>query len=111
MIHNHPFSAGAGRAEIVGAFQLALLAAAKTFKPDLVMISAGFDSRAGDPLGRFTLNDEDFRDLTLVMMEIADQHAQGRLVSVLEGGYNLQGLGAGVAAHVETLAGLKPGRA
>jgi acetoin utilization deacetylase AcuC-like enzyme len=66
-------------------------------------VSAGFDSRDGDPLGRFTLTDEDFRDLTRMMREIADKHARGRLVSLLEGGYSLAGLAAGVTAHVEEL--------
>jgi acetoin utilization deacetylase AcuC-like enzyme len=78
--------------------------AAKQVKPELVLISAGFDSRAGDPLGNFLLTDADFADLTHVMREIADQHAGGRLVSVLEGGYHLAGLAAAVRAHVEALA-------
>jgi acetoin utilization deacetylase AcuC-like enzyme len=81
--------------------------AAETFRPDLVLVSAGFDSRVNDPLGQFLLTDEDFRDLTLVMMEIADKHAGGRLVSLLEGGYSLAGLASGVAAHVRTLAGTR----
>ena len=102
---NLPFPAGSGREEILtSGFEGHLLAAAKTFMPDLVLISAGFDSRAGDPLGRFLLTDKDFRGLTQVMLEIADEYAGGRLVSVLEGGYNLQGLGSAVAAHVEELA-------
>ncbi|MBI3209220.1 MAG: histone deacetylase [Candidatus Solibacter usitatus] len=105
-IHNYPFPAGSGRQEILGAFQQALTKAAAAFKPDLVMISAGFDSRMGDPLGRFRLTDDDFRDLTLVMMEIAGRFAHGRLVSVLEGGYSLNGLASGVTAHVKALAGL-----
>jgi acetoin utilization deacetylase AcuC-like enzyme len=75
------------------------------FRPDLVLISAGFDSRAGDPLGRFLLTDEDFAELTGIMMEVADKHAQGRLISVLEGGYNLDGLSRAVGAHAHTLAG------
>ena len=102
-ILNYPFPAGSGKAQIVGAFQTALIAAAKTFKPDLVMVSAGFDSRMGDPLGRFALTDEDFREMTTILLDIANQHAHGRLVSVLEGGYSLSGLAAGVTAHVETL--------
>ena len=68
-----------------------------------MLISAGFDSRAGDPLGRFLLTDDDFADLTRVMREIADKHAGGRLLSVLEGGYSLTGLASGVRAHVEAL--------
>ena len=101
---NSPFPAGSGRSEIVGAFRDRLMPAAEIFKPDLVLISAGFDSRIDDPLGRFTLSDENFAELTAIMLEIAGQHAGGRLVSVLEGGYNLSGLGSGAAAHVTALA-------
>ena len=102
-IMNRPFEAGAGRREILGVFQEMLIPAAERVKPELVIISAGFDSRLGDPLGQFRLTDADFKDLTNVMLEIADKHAQGRLVSVLEGGYSLEGLAAGVRAHVEAL--------
>lgn len=104
-IFNRPLPAGSGRDEVFGAFHHDLEKAAAEFKPDFVIISAGFDSRGGDPLGRFRLTDEDFRDLTHVMMTIADKHAKGRLVSVLEGGYNLNGLGQAVTAHVRELAG------
>jgi acetoin utilization deacetylase AcuC-like enzyme len=101
---NRPFAAGAGRAEILGSFREDLRRAADGFKPDLVLISAGFDSRLGDPLGGFTLTDRDFGDLTATMMEIAGEHSGSRLVSVLEGGYSLEGLAAAVAAHVRGLA-------
>ena len=100
---NRPFPAGSGRAEILGAVQGSLLPAAERFQPDLVLISAGFDSRAGDPLGRFTLTDRDFADLTRTAIEIADRYACGRVVSVLEGGYNPEGLARAAAAHVEAL--------
>jgi acetoin utilization deacetylase AcuC-like enzyme len=102
-IINNPFPAGAGRKEIYGVFETRLIDAAQKFKPDLVMISAGFDSRAGDPLGQFQLSDQDFIDLTKLMLHIAREHAQGRLVSVLEGGYNLRGLMKSTSAHVQTL--------
>jgi len=105
MTMNCPFPAGSGRAEILGAFQERLLPAAEKVKPELVLISAGFDSREGDPLGNFLLTDADFADLTKVLREIADKYAGGRLVSVLEGGYSLPGLAAGVRAHVEALIG------
>lgn len=101
---NCPFPAGAGRREILGVFQERLMRAADVFKPDLVLTSAGFDSRLGDPLGQFTLADDDFKDLTRVMLEIADKHAGGRLVSVLEGGYDLAGLASAATAHVKALA-------
>jgi len=100
---NRPFPAGAGRQEILGAVQDSLLPAAERFRPELVLISAGFDSRVGDPLGGFTLTDADFADLTRAMMEIAGRHAGGRVVSVLEGGYDLEGLACAAAAHVEAL--------
>jgi acetoin utilization deacetylase AcuC-like enzyme len=103
MTLNCPFPAGAGRKEILGAFQQELMKAADNVKPEFVLISAGFDSRAGDPLGQFLLTDTDFADLTRVMREIADKHAGGRLLSVLEGGYSLTGLAAGIRAHVEAL--------
>ncbi len=89
---NCPFGAGSGREEILGAFEGRLAPVAEAFRPDLVLISAGFDSRVGDPLGGFKLEDEDFADLTKLMMEIASSHAGGRVVSVLEGGYNPSGL-------------------
>jgi acetoin utilization deacetylase AcuC-like enzyme len=104
---NLPLPAGSGRTEILGGFQERLLKEAKSFQPDLVLISAGFDSRLGDPLGQFRLADQDFRDLSGVMLEIADSHCGGRVVSLLEGGYSLTGLAAGVSAHVRALAGIQ----
>jgi acetoin utilization deacetylase AcuC-like enzyme len=101
---NVPLPAGSGRSQIVGAFRERLMPAADRFQPDLVLISAGFDSRIDDPLGRFRLSDDDFADLTAIMLEIAGQHAGSRLVSVLEGGYNLSGLASGATAHVKALA-------
>jgi len=106
---NCPFPAGSGREQILGAFRHKLKPAADDFKPDLVMISAGFDSRKDDPLGEFTLGDEDFAELTSLLLEVADKHAGGRLVSVLEGGYNLKGLASAATAHVKSLASARRG--
>jgi acetoin utilization deacetylase AcuC-like enzyme len=100
---NCPFPAGSGREEILGAFRNKLLPAARAFRPDLVMISAGFDSRLGDPLGQFRLDDDDYIELTEMLLELAGVTAGGRLISVLEGGYSLSGLSAAVQAHVEAL--------
>ena len=100
---NCPLPAHSGREEVLGAFRQLLLPAANAFRPDLVMISAGFDSRMGDPLGRFRLTDEDFAEMTGLLQEIADKHAQRRVVSVLEGGYSLQGLASGVNSHLTAL--------
>jgi acetoin utilization deacetylase AcuC-like enzyme len=102
---NCPLPAGSGNKEIVGALKDKLLPLADKFKPDLILLSAGFDSRIDDPLGMFKLTDEDFAELTKLMMKFADEHAEGRLVSVLEGGYNLDGLAKATTAHCETLAG------
>ncbi len=104
---NCPFPAGAGRREILGAFRRRLAPAMERFRPELVLISAGFDSRRGDPLGLLRLCDEDFHILTEIVMEIADQWAHGRLVSVLEGGYSLEGMPAAAAAHLRALMGLR----
>ena len=104
LIFNRPFPAGAGRTEILKVFRETLVPAAERFRPQLVMISAGFDSRAGDPLGQFTLTDADFAELTAIIAEIARQHAEGRVVSVLEGGYALDGLSSAVRSHLSRLA-------
>jgi acetoin utilization deacetylase AcuC-like enzyme len=100
---NCPLPAGSGGTEILGAFRDVLMPAAQEFRPDLVLISAGFDSRIGDPLGQFLLSDDDFRELTRTMMDLAMQHCDGRLVSILEGGYSLTGLANAAEAHVQTL--------
>jgi len=102
---NCPFPAGAGRREILAAYRDRLLPAADAFRPGLVLVSAGFDSRRGDPLGRFTLDDADFAEMTRIVRAIAERHAGGRLVSTLEGGYALDGLAAAAAAHVAALLG------
>jgi acetoin utilization deacetylase AcuC-like enzyme len=102
---NCPFPAGSGRAQIMGAFQQRLLPAAKDFRPEVVLISAGFDSRLNDPLGLFLLADEDFRDLTRLMTDFAAKYSSGRLISVLEGGYNLEGLALATEAHAQALLG------
>lgn len=100
---NRPFPPGAGNSEIIGAFKNDLIPAMKDFKPDFTFISAGFDSREGDLLGEFKITDEGFRDLTEIMLEAASISGDGRLVSVLEGGYSLDGLSSAVYAHVDTL--------
>lgn len=100
---NCPFPAGAGRAEILGAFEQKLVPAMAQFRPGLILVSAGFDSREDDPIGGFKLTDADFADLTQLLLRLADEYADGRLVSVLEGGYNPAGLGSSVVAHVQVL--------
>ena len=101
---NLPLRARTPASEHRRAFETALEEIGAKFKPDLVIISAGFDSHAGDPLGQLSLTDEDFIALTRVAKEWAREACGGRLVSCLEGGYNLSTLGGTVAAHVRTLA-------
>lgn len=100
---NRPLPAGTGIETLRRVFTDDLLPALDTFKPELILISAGFDSRLGDPLGQFTLTDEDFAELTTMLCGIAARHAGGRVLSVLEGGYNPRGLAAAVSAHLAAL--------
>jgi acetoin utilization deacetylase AcuC-like enzyme len=100
---NVPLERGAGDREILGAFEKQMKPAADNFKPDIVLISAGFDSRKDDLLGDFAVTDDGFAKLTALMMSIADSHCKGRLVSLLEGGYNTEGLAMAVESHVGTL--------
>jgi len=103
MTMNVPLPAGSGRPEIFAAVEKQLLPAMDHFQPELVLISAGFDSRIGDPLGHFELTDKDFTDLTKLVRGIADNYASGRVVSLLEGGYSLSGLASAAVAHVGAL--------
>jgi acetoin utilization deacetylase AcuC-like enzyme len=104
-IINCPLPAGSGRVQIFEALRERLLPAVQAFSPDLVLLSAGFDSRMGDPLGQFTLTDADFSEMTAMLVDVAEQYCDGRLVSLLEGGYNLQGLALAAEAHVRALSG------
>ncbi len=104
-IINCPLPAGSGRATVFGAVTNRLMPALEHFEPDLILISAGFDSRAGDPLGQFLLTDEDFRELTVMLAEAAETYCDGRLISVLEGGYSLEGLASATEAHIRALSG------
>ena len=80
-----------------------MLPALKNFDPQLIIISAGFDAHYLDPLAGLNLKDEDFRWITEALMEIAQASCDGRIVSILEGGYSLDGLASGTAAHVQAL--------
>ena len=74
-----------------------------SFRPDLVLISAGFDAHRRDPLAHQSLEAEDFAWATRAVLAVARRHADGRVVSSLEGGYDLEGLGRSAVAHVEAL--------
>lgn len=102
-ILNLPLGAGTDGRVYRPLFRDAAVAAIDAFAPDLVLLSAGFDAHVDDPLGGLRLTEDDFVWITDVMMELADKHAGGRLVSLLEGGYDLPALGRSAAAHVATL--------
>jgi acetoin utilization deacetylase AcuC-like enzyme len=78
----------------------------RDFEPELVIISAGFDAHREDDLGQMGLVEDDYAWITNQLKVVADQYAQGRIVSCLEGGYNLSALGRSVVAHVKALADL-----
>lgn len=102
-IVNAPLPPGADGTGFREAFDLVLLPRLETFQPELVIVSAGFDAHMRDPLGGLNLVEADFAWATQVLMDVADKHSGGRLVSVLEGGYDLEGLARSAAAHVMTL--------
>jgi acetoin utilization deacetylase AcuC-like enzyme len=103
-IVNAPLRPGAGSAEFRTAYEDIVLPAIDRFAPELVLISAGFDAHRLDPLANLNLVDDDYAWITQRLVEIADRHAQGRVVSSLEGGYSLTALRESVAAHVAALA-------
>jgi acetoin utilization deacetylase AcuC-like enzyme len=100
---NVPLSAGSGSAEFRAAWSERILPLLDDFAPELVIVSAGFDAHRADPLAQLEVETEDFVWLTEELLAIADRHAQGRLVSVLEGGYDLNALAESVATHVQSL--------
>ncbi len=102
-IFNSPLAAGDGGAELREAFEDRILPALSRFKPELIILSAGFDAHERDPLGSLRMTADDFGWVTRELMKSAELHCQGRLVSVLEGGYDLQGLKDSVGAHVGEL--------
>jgi acetoin utilization deacetylase AcuC-like enzyme len=102
-IVNAPLSAGDGGDAFREAFEVVILPRLRAFKPDILVISAGFDAHTRDPLANLNLVEADYAWVTKQLMEIADASAQGRIVSLLEGGYDLQGLARSVAAHVTAL--------
>jgi acetoin utilization deacetylase AcuC-like enzyme len=102
-IVNAPLRPMSGSSEFRAAMRDRILPALDAFRPELVLISAGFDAHKSDPLAQLLLDEEDYTWITERLIEIAHRHAGGRLVSALEGGYDLPALGASVAAHVRVL--------
>ena len=102
-IVNAPLRAGDGGDTFREAFEVAILPRLREFKPEILIISAGFDAHTRNPLANLNLVEADYTWVTKKLMDIADDSAQGRIVSMLEGGYDLQGLARSAAAHVTAL--------
>lgn len=102
-IRNVPVRYGTPRADFHRLFSKALEEVADKMRPELVLVSAGFDAHRADPIGSLDLESEDFAELTRLVRQVAQTHAQGRLVSCLEGGYNLNALAESVQVHLEGL--------
>lgn len=100
---NLPVEFGISRQDFLSAFESVLSRAADLMKPELVIVSAGFDAHADDPVGSLGLETEDFEQLTRMVLQVANTHCHGRLVSVLEGGYNVDRLADCVEVHLNTL--------
>ena len=96
---------GVSRQEFKTRFAARLADAAEHCRPQLVLISAGFDAHVADPVGSLSLESEDFADLTRLVLEVANTHCGGKVVSLLEGGYNPAMLAESVEVHLETLLG------
>jgi acetoin utilization deacetylase AcuC-like enzyme len=106
-IRNIPLPYGTPRAEYHAAFRAGLEKLADQVRPELVIISAGFDAHAEDPVGDLGLEVEDFEILTRELVSVAETHANGRIVSVLEGGYNVPILAGSVVAHLDALGAVR----
>ena len=105
MTLNAPMAPGAGDAEYREAFEQMLGPAAERFHPEIILISAGFDAHADDPLADMQVTGAGFRFMTRFVVELAERHCGGRVVSVLEGGYEPQSLCSAVEVHVRELLG------
>lgn len=102
-IFNAPLASGDGGEKFREAFESRILPSLRAFKPELIIISAGFDAHEADPLANLRLVEDDFRWATDQLMNVADDVCKGRVVSILEGGYDLTALARSVAVHVATL--------
>jgi acetoin utilization deacetylase AcuC-like enzyme len=103
---NVPLPAGAGSRELKEAVREAWLPALNAFEPELVIFSAGFDAHAEDDMAMLRFSDADYRWVTEQLRDVAERHAGGRMVSMLEGGYSLSALGRSAVQHIKVLAGL-----
>ena len=104
-IINTPIAANSGGKEFREAVMRDWIPNVKRFRPDLILISAGFDAHKDDPLAYLKLTEDDYRWVTAEIMKLADEFSKGRIVSALEGGYNLDALGRSVTEHIRVLMG------
>lgn len=102
-IFNAPLSPGADGVDFREAMNEVILPALDAFRPDLIIVSAGFDAHTRDPLANINLLEDDFVWITNKLLDTADRHANGRLVSILEGGYDLKALASSTGEHVSAL--------
>jgi acetoin utilization deacetylase AcuC-like enzyme len=102
-VFNVPLTSGSGSAEFRAGIEDRILPALRAFRPDLILVSAGFDAHARDPLASLRLVEDDFAWITRELCAIAGELCDGRLVATLEGGYDLEALAASVSAHVREL--------
>ncbi len=102
---NCPLPEGSGDREILSRFEKALIPAMSHFKPEFILISAGFDAHREDPLAGLRVSDDGFAEMTRIVQALARTHCGGRLVSCLEGGYNLEALARSVRRHLGVLTG------
>ncbi|MDB5301908.1 MAG: putative Deacetylase, histone deacetylase family [Phycisphaerales bacterium] len=99
-IINIPMNPGSGDAEYLNAFHTRVLPALDAYKPEMLLISAGFDAHRDDPLAQIDLSEDAYEQMTRLLVQAADAHTKGRIVSALEGGYNLRALGRSVVRHL-----------
>ena len=102
-IINHPLKPKVDGQDLINAYKKEILEKVSEYKPEMLFISAGFDAHKNDPLANLNFSTDDFRIITKLLCEFADNHCNGRVVSTLEGGYDLPSLAECVAAHVKVL--------
>jgi acetoin utilization deacetylase AcuC-like enzyme len=100
---NVPLAAGSGDHEYRDVFEKVLYPAAQAFEPHLILVSAGFDAHRDDPLANMNVTEDGYAQMTSIVRDIAERYCEGRLVSLLEGGYNLEALARSVERHIKTL--------
>ena len=105
-MHNVPLAAGSGSKELKKAVTDVWLPALDAFAPQLIIFSAGFDSHAEDDMAMLRFTDGDYAWVTRELKKVADRYSKGRMVSMLEGGYDLSALGRSAVQHIKVMAGL-----